>query len=456
VSNKQRTSTATTFPANQRLDSVQVETWNSFEQEVRQFVSEKVSTTTVTEPIESQDFATNLRNFHRQLYFSYSSEKDIEAVLTKFFDIMVQNSIRLIFGKDVRLKPVGEARLDPDLGLVLFKESAEFIIALVEVKTPRAFPLGPDLVECFRAEQMKLKPRPESLPTKDRILINRSDETKASRAVTQLWGYLSVNNLKYGILTTFNDTFFFKREFSEDQNISRLEISRSVSIGDPSVPIVGALCYFFSLLLESHLYAPPYSTQILPRKSPVKLNKYEVAQVDISHFRFGIATDFQKGTNVILGDYAPGNSALFKFLDSTKKGSTTMFFTELEAYKRLDELQGTIVPNLKQSYLMSGFLFCFALQDCGQEISQSQFKEFYDQIVSALKAVHQKGVLHGDIALRNILIDSSGTKITIIDFGVASFYGPEPDGEHELRFISEDLEWNERCESELLQLSNIL
>jgi hypothetical protein len=459
VSNKERTSTATTFPANPRLDSVQVETWDSFEKEVQQFVSEKVSTT-VTEPRESQKYTHNVETI-QEMFFSYSSEKNVEEVMGKFFEMIIRNSIRLIFRKDIRLRHVGDARLDPDLGFVLIKEGIESTIALVEVKTPHAFSIGSDLVGCFRAEQKKLKPAPEALaklrrPKKDQILLNSSEETKATRAITQLWGYLSVNNLKYGILTTFNDTYFFRREFSEDQSVSRLEISRSVAIGDTSVPIVGALCYFSSLLLESYLYASPYSTHILPLKSPANVNKYEVAQVDMSHFDFGVATDFQKGPNVIVGDYARDKTALFKLLDSTKKGTTTMFLTELEAYKRLDELQGAIVPNLYRSYLMSGFLFSFVLQDCGQPISPSQFREFYEQIVSGLKAVHQKGVLHGDIALRNILIDSTSTKVTIIDFGVASFFGCKPDNESELRFISEEEEWNEQCESELLQLKNLL
>jgi serine/threonine protein kinase len=432
---------------------VQVENWETFEQEVCQFVSDKVSTI-ATDSLESQKYTYHVEMIQQMLTPSYSRVREIEDVLTRFFDFMVFNSIRLIFGEAIRLKPVGNVRLDPDLGLVLLKDGAQSTIALVEVKTPKAFPLGPDLVASFREEQMKLKKLRR--PRKDKVLINRSEETKASRAIAQLWGYLSVNNLKYGVLTTFNDTFFFKREFNEDQGVSRLEISRSISIGDPSVPIVGAFCYFSSLLLESHLYASPYSTPILPRKSPVKVDKYEVAQVDISQFRFGVATDFQKGTNVILGDYAPGKTALFKLLDSTKKGALVMFFTELEAYKRLDTLQGKNIPNLHHSYLMSGFLFSFVLQDCGQQISQSQFREFYEEIVKALKAIHQQGVLHGDIALRNILIDPASTKVTLIDFGLASFFGLKPDNENELSYISEKVEWDELCESELLQLESLL
>jgi hypothetical protein len=437
---------------------VQVETWENFDQEVRQFVSNKVSEIE-TEPQESQEFASNIKIFNRTK-LTYSSEKNVEDALKQFFITVVQTSIRLIFGKDIGLSHVGDARLDPDLAFVLCRDNIDSTLALVEVKTPKAFPLGPDLVECFRTEQAKLKPNADIIEKlrrsgKDQVLIN-PDETKASRAITQLWGYLSVNNLKYGILTTFNDTYFFKREFSEGQGVSRLEISKSVSIGDSSVPIVGALCYFSGLLLESHLYAPPYSTLILRLKSAPNVNKYKVTHVDISDFRFGVATDFQTGANVILGEYSPNKTAIFQMLDSTKPRATTMFFTELEAYRRLDGLQGTVVPNLHYSYLMSAFLFSLILQHCGQPISQTQFREFYEHILNAVKAVHQRGVLHGDIALRNILIDSTSNKVVLVDFGVASFLGTPADNEYGLSFISDEIEWEARCENEIFELQNLL
>jgi serine/threonine protein kinase len=163
-----------------------------------------------------------------------------------------------------------------------------------------------------------------------------------------------------------------------------------------------------------------------------------------------------KSHHVLSGQYLQNKPSLFKLLDTTKDGSSSMFWTELEAYQRLDELQGNILPILEQSYLISSFLFAFALEDCGNPITRPQLHRMYDQVVRALKSIHEKGVVHGDIALRNILINSFESRVVLVDFGLAKFFASHEQEKEGLEYISSDIEWNNLCEDELLKLKELL
>jgi hypothetical protein len=459
---KKSNTTPTTFPANPRVDGVQVETWNNFGEEVRKFMAQQVSTVT-TEPHGIYDYVSEKVASMRM---KYDSEREVESCFLLFYHDVVERANLLSSGQKVKMSPPNNTRLHPDLGLLLQKGSTELLLAVIEVKTPKAFPYEGNLAERFKDEQLRLKPNPATLKSlrsssrreqalEEKVLLNQNKDTKVSRAICQLWGYMTVNHLKYGILTTFNETFFFKREFREDLGTSKLEISPGVRIGDSQTPIVGALCYFTSLLLESHLYTSPYSIPTMPRKDPVQLSKYEVANVNLYDFHFSAPTDF-KAHHVISGQYLQNKSSLFKLLDTTNDGSSSMFWTELEAYQRLDELQGNVVPVLEQSYLMSSFLFAFALEDCGNPITQPQLHRVYDQVVRALKSIHEKGVVHGDIALRNILINSSESRVVLVDFGLAKFFVSHEQEKEGLECVTSDIEWKNLCEDELLKLEQLL
>jgi 5'-AMP-activated protein kinase, catalytic alpha subunit len=55
-----------------------------------------------------------------------------------------------------------------------------------------------------------------------------------------------------------------------------------------------------------------------------------------------------------------------------------------------------------------------------QVLSETGVKSIFKQIVSAVKYIHSKGYIHGDIKLENTLINSEGI-VKIIDFGMAKY-----------------------------------
>ena len=58
---------------------------------------------------------------------------------------------------------------------------------------------------------------------------------------------------------------------------------------------------------------------------------------------------------------------------------------------------------------------------------QVQIKSFLKQLVSAIVYSHQKQVVHGDIALRNIYLDETETKLVLGDWGAAEVISSDLD-----------------------------
>jgi hypothetical protein len=450
----------TSFPVHPRVDGVQVETWTSFGEEVRGFMAQFVPGVA----FEPHPITKYVSEKVANMLSTYASENEVEYCFKEFYDTVVERANLLIFDQDVKMQSPYNICLHPDLALLALKESALLNLAVIEVKTPKELPFGGNLAEHFKDEQLRLQPNPAtfmSLPSSSRreqaldekVLMSHNKDTKVSAAICRLWGYMALNHLKYGILTTFNETFFLKREFCEGQ--SKLEISPGVRIGDSQTPIVAALCYFTSLLLESHLYTLPHSVPTPPLEDPVQLSKYEVANVNLYDFHFSAPANIN-ALHILSGQYLQNKPSLFKLMDTKEEKSSSMFWTELEAYQRLDELQGDIIPTLEQSYLISCLFFSFALEDCGIPMKRLQLHKVYDQVVQALKSIHAKGVIHGDIALRNILINSSESRVVLVDFGLAKFHASHEEEKEGLQYVSSDEVWKKLCEDELLELEKLL
>ncbi|CAO3596627.1 unnamed protein product [Absidia cylindrospora] len=60
-----------------------------------------------------------------------------------------------------------------------------------------------------------------------------------------------------------------------------------------------------------------------------------------------------------------------------------------------------------------------------QRLSEKRARNFARQIVSALDYMHRNSIVHRDLKIENIMIDKSGRKIKIIDFGLSNMFCPE-------------------------------
>jgi predicted Ser/Thr protein kinase len=243
--------------------------------------------------------------------------------------------------------------------------------------------------------------------------------------ITQVYGYLSDNSLRYGILTTYECTWFIYRPHPTIMNIS------SPFACDSEFPtLVQAYCYFLSLLNENHL------TDRTPRVSHA-LKRKRLQTVEISHhistraakrFRGGIPDDFSVediSVSRILGQGACGSvyewdyngkPTAVKLCDYTKnKEGYQMMQKEVDVYKTLASLQGRNIPEFLFSGHISNF-FVICTSRINGKPCQSMNDDYQRQVDSICDEMRTLGIVHTDLRESNILLDED-KQIWIIDFG---------------------------------------
>jgi len=113
---------------------------------------------------------------------------------------------------------------------------------------------------------------------------------------------------------------------------------------------------------------------------------------------------------------------------------------EMQVYKHLDMLQGKTIPVLLwYGELVDGMADALATEYSGAPLPDSPSHAHFHSAIYALDSIHQQGVLHGDLALRNFVC--RGDQVYIIDFGFSRF-----------RTDMTEVEWMERVLQERLTL----
>ena len=145
---------------------------------------------------------------------------------------------------------------------------------------------------------------------------------------------------------------------------------------------------------------------------------------------------------------------------------------EMEIYTKLQSLQGTCIPRFlyagsvvdASKWLIpeKGEMIAFVTTYEGRSLSwydddfsrlpesfpNEHFDEFVEKSKESLKAIHECGVLHRDLELRNIVYDDESNKIKFVDFGNAENFSVDDESEDDL-FTSE-------CEKEIETLVALL
>ena len=100
---------------------------------------------------------------------------------------------------------------------------------------------------------------------------------------------------------------------------------------------------------------------------------------------------------------------------------------EVEAYERLSALQGSRLPRLLWSgAIVEGMADAFATEFAGVPIEKANLGGrtagvVAEDAVAALRELHVRGVLHGDVAERNVIWNEQRECTVIIDLSFAKF-----------------------------------
>jgi predicted Ser/Thr protein kinase len=275
--------------------------------------------------------------------------------------------------------------------------------------------------------------------------------SKGKDVIQQIYNYMGGNELRYGILSTYDNHWFLRREHA------KLWISKTLPLQSESPPVLKAYAYLTrrakenpkspkpqvvvpaqvdnnSRTLRSHSKSSS-SSSLNNQTSSTSANQQSSSAfgasnnppVDQQKFSF---TDFKfKG---ILGEGRSGKTLLCEFrgdtialksVDLSKAPSYVLeeMQKEVEIYKDLADIQGKYIPKLVcYGYYGGGMSFVIGMTIVGTSLSEQKIKKQQKtRAIKGLEAIHKHGILHNDIREENILINDNGD-VYLIDFGMAS------------------------------------
>jgi predicted DNA binding CopG/RHH family protein len=237
---------------------------------------------------------------------------------------------------------------------------------------------------------------------------------------------MTVNHLRYGVLTTYNKTFFVRRCRNDHDTGSVLEVSPVVSLSpsSQSLPLFKAWLYFLDCSRRDHIYTSPYSTPVLSRKLPVTATRFEPEDFSLSSLRFESRSDFDATTSYLLANVSHNVDVKDIVFVKIKNGLASegnprqKFLREVLAYSILDG--NASIPTFRGCGIASGFLYVIFTDPCGRIITSEEARQHADTIRDAVASLHAAGIVHGDLAHRNVLIQDG--RVRVIDFDHARLH----------------------------------
>ncbi|CAJ0651702.1 13338_t:CDS:2 [Entrophospora sp. SA101] len=255
--------------------------------------------------------------------------------------------------------------------------------------------------------------------------------------IKQIYGYMAANHLQYGVLATYDQTWFLKQPYDEE-NLGKLYISPPIGFNSEQPTIIKAYLYVQHLAEQSQycpsppssplLSLPPssssdenessgnddtdyqpggkrksssagkkQSSQTKKSSSTININKcYKYSELSLKEFKFCHAIGFGQSGTVHLVFYQ-GQQIALKISDLSKHPELlSELQNEVHIYEKLQELQDNVQLTKQQK----------------------------QQAILALNEIHRHKVLHNDIRKENIMINDSEMimrpVIQLIGFGMAT------------------------------------
>ncbi|KAK6529690.1 hypothetical protein TWF281_008853 [Arthrobotrys megalospora] len=430
----QRSSTATTVPANPRALRGTFRVWENFFADVERFF----------EPSLNRRFPSltfDQRRWDRVNRRQLGDESSIRDLAISVLEDPCAQIIDALYGTDSVAMFRGPRSLvnigDPDRVLSFLR------------------PGPPETEDLYKPRVVIEEKTPWALPMKHVDLVsevnrNRSDANSPYvKAVHQLYGYMSMNLLKYGILTTIESTRVFRRVYDEAHPQGLLECSPEIDreghlLKSPlaAYAFIASLSFregFMHISLDPDWDMPkgalvlqleygttlttPIPGLILGKKEGLSAEKLRLRIEDAVGSRGCYAYTARGKAFAAKKDPETGISVIIKIYDLYNPEAASRYKNEQEIYNRLSELQGIYIPRLYVSGMDQGGGFgILALEDCGENIDHGWLKGTKELGRRALSEIHRLGVLHRDIGFRNFTYNRADTSypLRIIDFGEAT------------------------------------
>ncbi|KAK5669150.1 hypothetical protein QVD99_003560 [Batrachochytrium dendrobatidis] len=286
-----------------------------------------------------------------------------------------------------------------------------------------------------------------ALSTGDIVNSYDTERTRAS-ALDQLYHYMRLNHRQYGILSSYENTWFVYRNqecavCEEPQVHETLYVSEGISFTVRTPTVQQCLSYFNSIVNHNHMDSPPASkrpsrassatqisrpssSRVSPRaslskgcsslSSGIQINE-QPQDFDVDDFKFD--TVLGEGRSKVYLDYYGSSRIALKVADIAKHGEMLPeLLNEVSVYEQLSGLQGNGIPRFVCHGFVEDVLYCVGVSICGT-VANGFTEQQKQKLLETLESIHEAGILHNDIKKENILIDESGNPY-IIDFGFST------------------------------------
>ncbi|RVD89070.1 uncharacterized protein DFL_000092 [Arthrobotrys flagrans] len=248
---------------------------------------------------------------------------------------------------------------------------------LVEWKTPWALPTPTNLIKQFNE-------------TRD------NPKSKIAKAISQVYGYMTFNDLMFGALCNYEALYLLRR--AGDLG---LQVSPPFRFSDRGTHTFTIEKFDVKGTWDDDIEVP-WSKMNLHLRGSGRKNIASVVSGDITPKR-GVK-------------FSCNVEAVFKVYDITTSEGLEAADSEIEAYKYLEPLYGKYIPRLYAAGTARKLLKILVLEDCGKAACQDNIdKYFWTKAKRCIQAIHKSGAIHGDIKLDNFAISQSGVRV--IDLG---------------------------------------
>ncbi|PKY50389.1 hypothetical protein RhiirA4_545927 [Rhizophagus irregularis] len=304
-------------------------------------------------------------------------------------------------------------------------------------------------------------------------LFNNKEDSelapKVRQIIQQIYNYMIENKMKYGVLSTYNDHWFIKREcdilfISENikYNSTHPSVLKSYAYliklakndtysSDPRIiekpddslcpfrkpkhdncddddddlnsshnPSKKSKQSFFKQSSQSSKWSSSeQSYSSISKKRKQRKQSIEAQRFNYRDFKYNRLLSAGENNKKVLECEFRGKTIALKSTDLTKKPKCLdEFLNEVKIYKVLAKLQGIYIPELLfYGDLANGMSFVMGMTIVGTSLNHHRIdRRLKNRVIMTLKKVHEYNILHNDIRKENILIDEKGY-VYLIDFG---------------------------------------
>ena len=282
-----------------------------------------------------------------------------------------------------------------------------------------------------------------NIPAAHAGLCNTLVSRQSLDALQQLYGYMTFNENKFGVLTNWKRTLFLRRAETPERKTLEYFL---LELNAPAAPISMLKAWVGIVLLAEHnwFYASPTISTIPDerhfRSSKAALREWALAieaaasysalpvnghypclplDFRLCHFDKSSMRIGAQGCVVIahlLPIQGRDIKVICKVIDVLQYPDAGESL-ELEAsvYARLKTLQGQAIPTLYGYYEVWGILRLLALSNVGKAIPESEKikPKTRRKMKVALQLIHDQGYIHGDIARRNFCRAQNGNVVLV-------------------------------------------